>query len=244
MHEEIPAEDLLVRVAQHDVGALGELYDRYAPRLYGLMTHILASSDDAERILQEVFLRLWSDSASISQKGTSVVAWLVVTSRETAVDRLRALRKDAPGAGPLIPKGMASRKSSGSAAKSQAEAVGASSGRSAAKSPASKTGAVKPMPAGAMKASVIASVPSAWLPLPREITLIDDRMGLLQKVISHLPAFQRQALELAVFGGLDESQIAEQLGEPLGRVRTALRAAVTFVKHRRQAVCGSWVANI
>ena len=103
MSEELPAEELLARVARHDVAALSELYDRYAPRVYGLMAHILPSRDAAEEILQEVFVRLWSESPSLSQEGGSVVAWLVVTAREAAVDRLRALRKNAPNAGPQGP---------------------------------------------------------------------------------------------------------------------------------------------
>ena len=66
------------------------------------MAHILPSRDAAEEILQEVFVRLWSESPSLSQEGGSVVAWLVVTAREAAVDRLRALRKNAPSAGPQV----------------------------------------------------------------------------------------------------------------------------------------------
>jgi RNA polymerase sigma-70 factor (ECF subfamily) len=84
----------------------------------------------------------------------------------------------------------------------------------------------------------------AWLPRPKEITLIDARMVLLHKAINQLPEPQRQALELAVFGGLRETEIAAEMGEPLGKVRSSLRAAVTFVKHRRRAVCGTWAANI
>ena len=84
----------------------------------------------------------------------------------------------------------------------------------------------------------------AWLPQPKEIALIDDRLVLLHKAINQLPKPQRQALELAVFGGLGESANAAEMGEPLGKVRTSLRAAVTFIKHRRRAVCGTWAANI
>ena len=87
-------------------------------------------------------------------------------------------------------------------------------------------------------------VPSAWLPQPGGITLIDARLVLLHKAINQLPKPQRQALELALFGGLSESEIAAEMGEPLGKVRTSLRAAVTFIKHRRRAVCGTWAANI
>ena len=232
MSEELPAEELLARVARHDVAALSELYDRYAPRVYGLMVHILPSRDAAEEILKEVFLGLWNESSSLSQKGTSVVAWLVVTAREAAVDRLRTLRKNAPNAAP--------QGSSAGPRKSKAAALVPS----AAKSPDGKTQATKSRPADGASAPALCPFPLAWLPQPKEINLIDDRLVLLHKAINQLPKPQRQALELAVFGGLRESEIAAEMGEPLGKVRTSLRAAVTFVKHRRRAVCGTWAANI
>ena len=226
MSEELPAEDLLARVARHDVAALSELYDRYAPRVYGLMAHILPSRDAAEEILQEVFVRLWSESLSLSQEGRSVVAWLVVTAREAAVDRLRTLRKNAPNAG------------------TRKVPTAAALVASAAKSPDGKTEAMKSRPADGARTPAMCPLPLAWLPQPKEITLIDDRLVLLHKAINQLPKPQRQTLELAVFGGLRESEIAAEMGEPLGKVRTSLRAAVTFVKHRRRAVCGTWAANI
>ena len=92
MSEELTAEDLLALVAQHDVDSFSELYDRYAPRVYGLMARVLPSRDAAEEILQEVFVRLWSESPRLSQEGLSVVAWLVMTARMAAVDRLRVAR--------------------------------------------------------------------------------------------------------------------------------------------------------
>jgi DNA-directed RNA polymerase specialized sigma24 family protein len=74
--------------------------------------------------------------------------------------------------------------------------------------------------------------------------LIDKRLGLLHKVIDQLSEPQQQALELAVFRGLSEEGIAAELVEPLGKVRTGLRAAVAFVRHRRRAILGTWAADI
>ena len=84
----------------------------------------------------------------------------------------------------------------------------------------------------------------AWLPGPEEMARVDERRELLKKVINQLPKQQRRALDLAVFEGYTEQEIAEHLGEPLGRVKTGLRAAMTFLRHRLRAVSGTWAANI
>ena len=240
MSEEVSAEEVLARVAKHDVAALSELYDRYAPRVYGLIARILPSRGDAEAVLQEEFLRLWTESAPLSQAGGSVEAWLVVTAREAAISRLRAIHTPAADAGTRGSHPTPARGSSGGGRKWNM--AGVSTG--AAKSLRGEVAATGSRAADAAITAGPALVHSAWLPRPKEIALIDDRLSLLHKVINQLPRSQREALELAVFAGLSESEIAAQMGEPLGKVQRSLRAAVTFVKHRRRAVCGTWAATI
>jgi RNA polymerase sigma-70 factor, ECF subfamily len=239
MSDEVQSENLLMRVAERDISALSELYDRYAPRVCGLIAQIIPSGDAADEILQKVFLRLWRESASLSPEGGSVAAWLVITARAAAVERLRALRKDALGVVPPTP----SKTHPASVAVTR-NLKPADLATLTARSPRSKVHATKIPPADAPIPSAKISLHPAWLPQPKVITLIDDRLVLLHKAINQLPKAQRLALELAVFGGLTESEIAVQMGEPLGKAQRSLRAAVTFVKHRRRAVCGTWAANI
>jgi RNA polymerase sigma-70 factor (ECF subfamily) len=243
MNKDLSAEDLLARMARQDGDALGELYDRYAPRLYGLITHILPARDAAEEILLEVFLRLWSASGNLSAEGGSVVAWLVVTAREAAVERLRALRTKVLSAA-LQGPGVVVRKEMPGPLKSKAAVPRSSAVIFTAIPPDGKSAAMKPDPADGPGTPRPSAFPPAWLPQPKEIRLIDDRLVLLHKAINQLPKPQRQALELAVFGGRSELEIATEMGEPLGKAQRSLRAAVTFVKHRRRAVCGTWAANI
>jgi RNA polymerase sigma-70 factor, ECF subfamily len=48
----------------------------------------------------------------------------------------------------------------------------------------------------------------------------------VQGALEALPAPQREAVELAYFGGLSETEIAARVGEPLGTIKTRLRLAM------------------
>lgn len=55
-------------------------------------------------------------------------------------------------------------------------------------------------------------------------------LSKVKKAITDLPEAQRSACEMAYFEGLTHTEIAERTGEPLGTVKTRLRAALGSLK--------------
>jgi RNA polymerase sigma-70 factor (ECF subfamily) len=60
-------------------------------------------------------------------------------------------------------------------------------------------------------------------PGPEEDSAVAQRRRLVQAALTRLGPSQRQAIELAFFAGLSHSEIAAELGEPLGTVKTRVR---------------------
>ena len=54
--------------------------------------HILRSPSDAEEVLQETFVRVWSRAETYDALLGSPTAWLTRIARNRAIDRLRARR--------------------------------------------------------------------------------------------------------------------------------------------------------
>lgn len=94
MHAE-PAQtsdsELLHAVARNEEGALTVLYDRYRLILFGLLVRILNSREEAEDVLQEVFLQVWRRAADFDEARGRPFTWLVTLTRSRAIDRLRSV---------------------------------------------------------------------------------------------------------------------------------------------------------
>lgn len=80
---------LIERVAGGDRVAFAALYDRYAPRLLGLVVKILGIRGEAEDVLQETFLQVWSSAGRFDPTRSPPDVWLLLLARSRALDRLR-----------------------------------------------------------------------------------------------------------------------------------------------------------
>ena len=85
-----PSDHRLVRAAAAgDRDAFAAFYDRHAPAVFGLLLNLLRIRDDAEDVLQEVFLQAWQEANRYDACRASPAGWLVMLARSRALDHLR-----------------------------------------------------------------------------------------------------------------------------------------------------------
>jgi RNA polymerase sigma-70 factor (ECF subfamily) len=81
---------LLERIVARDEDAVAGLYDRHHRLLFGLILRILRDRSEAEEVLQETFVLVWTRAETYNVSLGSPAAWLVRVARNRAIDRLRA----------------------------------------------------------------------------------------------------------------------------------------------------------
>ncbi len=84
--------DIVRRLAHGDGAALGDLYDRHGRTVFALAARILGDHGEAEDLTQDVFTLAWRNAAKYDASRGVVAAWLLVTTRTRAIDRLRSRR--------------------------------------------------------------------------------------------------------------------------------------------------------
>ena len=81
---------LVQRIVARDPAALAALYDRHSRLLFGLVLRIVRDRGEAEEILQEAFIRVWTRAERYDARLGAPLPWMVRVARNRAIDRLRA----------------------------------------------------------------------------------------------------------------------------------------------------------
>ena len=81
--------ELMRRIVAGEGGALAEMFDLHSPLVLGLLFRILGRRSEAEEILQEVFLQVWTQADRYEPERASPRGWILMLARSRALDRLR-----------------------------------------------------------------------------------------------------------------------------------------------------------
>lgn len=167
-------EALVRRLARGDVGALEELYGRYARPVYSLALRILGDTADAEETAQDVFERVWRHAPSFDAERGRFGTWLMSMTHHVAVDRVRKRSR-------------------------RPQSVDGEAGE-----------------------RITQALPDARQDVS-DATLRNLDAQTVRTALRSLPEPQKQAIELAFFGGMSHLEIAAALGDPLGTVKARIR---------------------
>lgn len=83
----------LVGAGQGREACLREVYDLTSAKLFGICLRILGDRQDAEDVLQEVYVTVWRRAAMFEADRSSPITWLSTLARNRAIDRLRSRRR-------------------------------------------------------------------------------------------------------------------------------------------------------
>lgn len=81
---------LLRRIADQDVEAFADFYDRTRARVYGLVIRVLRDPGYSEETTQDIYVQVWRSAANYDPTAGSPLAWLMTLAHRRAVDRVRA----------------------------------------------------------------------------------------------------------------------------------------------------------
>ena len=86
----VTEDDLVSRLFRKDKSAFSYLYDNYAPALYGVIFRIVQEEEAAQDILQEAFVKIWSNFQQYDKTKGRLFTWIVNLARNLAIDATRS----------------------------------------------------------------------------------------------------------------------------------------------------------
>lgn len=81
-------EDLMLRIAEGDQEAFKQLYQKTDRTIYSFILSILKNPQDAEEVMQETYMKIWTSAASYHSQGKPL-AWMFTIARNLCYMKFR-----------------------------------------------------------------------------------------------------------------------------------------------------------
>jgi RNA polymerase sigma-70 factor, ECF subfamily len=83
-------EEVLVLIQKKDDRAYSVLYDMYAKSLFAIISNLVKDREEAEDILQEVFIKIWKNIDSYNETKGRFYTWMLNIARNSSIDKMRS----------------------------------------------------------------------------------------------------------------------------------------------------------
>ncbi|RBL98910.1 RNA polymerase subunit sigma [Glutamicibacter soli] len=165
-----PDEALVLQVARGNEAAFEQLYDRFAPQVFGLVSRLMRDEAHNEEVTQKIFVDAWQHAASFDPRRTTALTWLLTIAHRCAVDQIHST--------PQCPE---------------------------------------------PDLIIDARTPQESDHRLEDGTAFQNEGERMTTALRQLTKAQREAIQLAYFGGLTHCEIAEHLQLPVGTVQSGIR---------------------
>ena len=83
-------EELLPLMLKKDERSFTTLYDMYSKSLFSVITNLIKDREEAEDVLQEVFVKIWKNIEAYNESKGRLYTWMLNIARNTSIDKLRS----------------------------------------------------------------------------------------------------------------------------------------------------------
>ncbi|GAB3956417.1 sigma-70 family RNA polymerase sigma factor [Spirosoma harenae] len=83
-------QNLVLDLKSGSSAAFTKLYDNYSPALYGFLLRLVKDPERAQDLLQDAFIKIWSNIHAYNPQQGRLFTWLLTVTRNVAFDELRA----------------------------------------------------------------------------------------------------------------------------------------------------------
>ena len=91
LQKNIALENQIVTLlGQGDKHAISLLYKNYSGSLFGIISRMIPSREEAEEVLQDVFVKVWDNADKYDSTKGRLFTWLAQITRNTALDKVRS----------------------------------------------------------------------------------------------------------------------------------------------------------
>ncbi|RBA28173.1 RNA polymerase sigma factor [Flavobacterium tibetense] len=83
-------EKLIKELLKKDDKSFTLLYDNYSKSLYGVIFNLIKNREEAEDVLQEVFVKIWNNIETYNESKGRLYTWMLNIARNSTIDKLRS----------------------------------------------------------------------------------------------------------------------------------------------------------
>jgi RNA polymerase sigma-70 factor (ECF subfamily) len=83
-------DELLILISNKDEKAFSHIYRMYSKSLFAVISNLIRDHEEAEDVLQEVFVKIWKNIDSYNSGKGRFYTWILNIARNTAIDKLRS----------------------------------------------------------------------------------------------------------------------------------------------------------